>query len=96
MSARTPAKAPPKAPKKKQVGTVTRFFDKISVAAIKLEQPLRVGNKVAIEGPAGSLEQVVDSMQIDRKPIQQGAPGQEIAIKVTKAVHENDKVFVLE
>jgi len=96
MPAKTPAKAPPKAPKKKQVGTVTRFFDRISVAAIKLEQPLRVGNKVLIEGPAGSLEQLVDSMQIDRKPIQQGAPGQEIAIKVTKAVHENDKVFVLE
>jgi len=96
MSARAPAKTPAKAPKKKQVGTVTRFFDKISVAAIKLEQPLPVGNKITIEGPAGSLEQVVDSMQIDRKQIQQGTPGQEIAIKVTKAVHENDKVFVLE
>ncbi len=95
MSAKTPTKAAAKASKKKQVGTVTRFLDKISVAAIKLEQPLRIGNKVTIEGPAGFLEQVVDSMQIDRKPIQQGAPGQEIAIKVTKAVHENDKVFVL-
>ncbi|RDE13798.1 MAG: translation elongation factor-like protein [Candidatus Thorarchaeota archaeon] len=82
--------------KKKQVGVVTRFFSNISVAAIKLEQPLRMGNKISIEGPLGAIEQVIESMQIDRKPIQQGAPGQEIAIKVKSPVRENDKVFVLE
>ncbi len=82
--------------KKKQVGIVTRFFSNIGVAAIKLEQPLRMGNKISIEGPAGTVEQVIDSMQIDRKPIQQGTPGQEIAIKVKSPVKENDKVFVLE
>lgn len=82
--------------KKKQVGIVTRFFSNIGVAAIKIEQPLRMGNKISIEGSAGSVEQVVDSMQIDRKPIQQGTPGQETAIKVKSPVKENDKVFVLE
>jgi hypothetical protein len=82
--------------KKKQVGVVTRFFSNIGVAAIKLEQPLRMGSKVSIEGPAGTVEQVLDSMQINRKPIQQGAPGQEIAIKVKSPVKENDMVFVLE
>lgn len=82
--------------KKKQVGVVTRFFSNISVAAIKLEQPLRMGSKVTIEGPAGAVEQVIDSMQIDRKAIHQGAPGQEIAIKVKSPVKEDDKVFVLE
>jgi hypothetical protein len=81
--------------KKKQVGVVTRFFSNIGVAAIKLEQPLRMGNKISIEGPAGTVEQAVDSMQIDRKPIQEGTPGQEIAIKVRSPVKENDKVFLL-
>jgi hypothetical protein len=85
-----------KKPKKKQVGVVTRFFSNIGVAAIKLEQPVRMGNKVSIEGPAGAVEQVIDSMQIDRKAIQQGVPGQEIAIKVKSPVKESDKVFVLE
>jgi len=82
--------------KKKQVGVVTRFFSNIGVAAIKLEQPLRMGSKVSIEGPTGTVEQIIDSMQIDRKPIQQGTAGQEIAIKVKSPVKENDKVFVLE
>jgi hypothetical protein len=82
--------------KKKQVGVVTRFFRHIGVAAIKLEQPLRMGSKVGIEGPAGTVEQVIDFMQIDRKAIQQGTPGQEIAIKVKSPVKESDKVFVLE
>ena len=35
---------------KKQIGVITRYFHKIGVAAIMLEDTLKVGNKVSIEG----------------------------------------------
>ncbi|MFX1417268.1 MAG: translation elongation factor-like protein [Promethearchaeota archaeon] len=81
---------------KKLVGVVTRYFAKIGVAAIMLEDTLKVGSKISVEGTTTSFEQNVVSMQIDRAEIQAGEPGQEIAIKVSDRVREKDKVYLLE
>jgi len=81
---------------KKLVGVVTRYFAKIGVAAIMLEDTLKVGNKISIEGTTTNFEQNVASMQINREDIAEGMPGQEIAIKVSDRVREKDKVYLLE
>ncbi len=81
---------------RKQIGVVTRYFGKIGVAALKLEAPLKVGDTILIEGATTRLEQKVESMQVDRKPIEAGEPGQEIAIKVIDRVREKDKVYLIE
>ena len=81
---------------KKIVGVVTRYFAKIGVAAIMLEDTLKVGNKISIEGTTTNFEQNVASMQINREDIAEGMPGQEIAIKVSDRVREKDKVYLLE
>ncbi len=81
---------------KKLVGVVTRYFAKINVAAIMLEDSLKVGNKISIEGTTTSFEQMVSSMQIDRADIEEGKAGQEIAIKVADRVREKDRVYLLE
>ncbi|MFQ5832571.1 MAG: hypothetical protein ACE5H4_07705 [Candidatus Thorarchaeota archaeon] len=81
---------------KKLVGVVTRYFAKINVAAIMLEDSLKVGNKISIEGTTTSFEQMVSSMQIDRADIEKGKAGQEIAIKVADRVREKDRVYLLE
>ncbi|UCE11442.1 MAG: translation elongation factor-like protein [Candidatus Thorarchaeota archaeon] len=80
---------------KKRVGVVTRYFGKISVAAIMLEDSLEVGARISIEGTTTNFEQNVASMQIDREDIQKGEPGQEIAIKVADRVRENDVVYLV-
>ncbi|MFX1264339.1 MAG: translation elongation factor-like protein [Promethearchaeota archaeon] len=81
---------------KKLVGVVTRYFAKIGVAAIMLEDTLKVGNMISVEGTTTSFEQNVASMQIDRADIQVGEAGQEIAIKVNDRVREKDRVYLLD
>jgi len=81
---------------KKLVGVVTRYFAKIGVAAIMLEDTLRVGSKISVEGTTTNFEQNVASMQIDRAEIEVGEAGQEIAIKVSDRVREKDKIYLLE
>ena len=76
-----------------EIGVVTRYFGKISVAAIMLTGTLKVGARIRIQGTTTDFEQDVDSLEIDRKPIEQATSGQEIAIKVKERVRENDKVF---
>jgi len=72
-----------------KIGEITHFFDKISVAIIKLEKPLKKGETVKI----GEVEQIVDSMQVDRADIEEGAPGQEVGIKVSAKVKEGEEVY---
>jgi len=81
---------------KKQIGTITRYFHKIGVAAIMLEDTLNVGNKISIEGATTSFEMMVRSMQMDRNDIESGIAGQEIAIKVPDRVREKDIVYLVE
>ena len=49
------------------VGRVTYFYPKISVAVVELKEPLAVGDKVAIVGRTTHIEQVVDSIEIERE-----------------------------
>ena len=78
---------------KKPVGKITHFFDKIGVAVIELSAPLKVGDKISIEGHENQFEQNVDSMQIEHKSIQVAKKGQAIGMKVAQPVKANDQVF---
>ncbi len=80
----------------KRVGTISRYFHKIGVAAIVLEDELKIGSKIRIEGATTNFEMNVDSMQVDRADIETGNKGQEIAIKVTERVREKDVVYTIE
>lgn len=78
---------------KKRVGFVFTYFSKVGVAGIKLEDELRVGDKISIEGHTTKIEQVVDSIQIERNPVQVAKAGQEIGVKVNERVRPNDVVY---
>ena len=80
-------------PEKKEIGKVKHFFDKISVAVIELNDTLKVGDKISIEGHDNTVEQVVDSMQVEHKAIEKAKKGDAIGLKTAGAVKENDKVF---
>jgi len=80
-----------------EIGVVTHYFDKISVAAIRLTNgALRSGDVIRIEGHSTDLEQVVSSIQIEHLSVTGAKQGDEIGIKVSKPVHEHDKVFKVE
>ena len=78
---------------KKLVGKITHFFTNISVAVVELEDELKAGDKILIEGSTTSIEQDASSMQIDRKAIESAGKGQSIGLKVKDRVREGDKVY---
>ena len=78
---------------KKEIGRITRFFPKISVAVVELKESLSVGDKIWIKGSTTSFEQTVDSMQIEHQNIQRAEAGQSIGLKVKEKVRENDHIY---
>ena len=82
--------------KETQVGKITHFYDKISVGVVALTNNLKVGDKIHIQGAHDDFEQTVESMQLEHEEVKEGKKGHQIAIKVAKTVHDNDKVFRVE
>jgi putative protease len=76
-----------------EIGKVTHFFTKISVAIVELSGTLKVGDQILIKGPTTSIEQKVDSMQIEHENVQKATRGQSIGLKVNDHVRENDVVY---
>ena len=78
-----------------EIGEITNYFKQVKAAAIKLTAPLKVGDKIAIRGGEKNIEMPVESMQIDRKPVQSAKKGEEIGLLVPEDVHKGYKVFKL-
>ena len=78
---------------KKLVGKISHYYGKIGVAVIELQDELKVGDTISIEGIATNLKQTVDSMQIEHKNITKAKKGDAIGLKVMDKVRENDNVY---
>jgi hypothetical protein len=76
-----------------EIGNVTHYFPKINVAIVELMLPLSVGDRIQIKGPLTDFEQIVDSMQIDRRAIQRAEGGQDVGLKLMQLAREKDVVF---
>jgi putative protease len=81
------------APKEKEIGCIIHYFRKISVGIIKLKDQLKVGDKIHIKGAHDDFSQIVRSMQYNHKDIPTAKKGLEVGVKMSKKVHENDKVY---
>lgn len=79
----------------KQIGEITNYFKHVQAAAILLSAPLSVGDKIRIVGGEKDVEVDVESMQIDRKPVEKAKKGDEIGLLVPEDVHKGYKVFKL-
>lgn len=76
-----------------EIGKVSHFFNKISVAAIDLTGELKAGDTIHIKGATSDFTQTVDSMQIDNETVSEAAAGQSIGIKASEPVREHDVVY---
>jgi translation initiation factor IF-2 len=77
-----------------KVGEVMKFFTKPSVAAIKItEGTIKVGDRIKFKGHTTDFEDVIQSMQIENKTVQEAGAGAMIGIKVKDRVRENDLVY---
>jgi len=77
----------------KEIGEVSDFFAQVNAAAIKLSAPLKVGDKIKVKGGENEFEQVVESMQIDRKPIKEAKKGDEVGILLKEKARKGYKIF---
>jgi len=77
-----------------QVGRVTNFYVKVSVAAIKVTSGvIRIGDRLHFKGHTTDFEEKVASMEIENQPVNEAGLGNEVGIKVKQRVRENDKVY---
>jgi putative protease len=91
-----PAAAAPErvaAPGEVRVGVVTHYFGHLSVAAVRLERMLRVGDTVRILGHTSDFRQRVDSMQVEHQSVSEAMGGQEIGLRVIEHAREHDVVY---
>ena len=79
-----------------RIGKVTHYYKKIGVAAIDLEEPLKVGDQIHVAGHTTDLEQPVGSLEIDHRRVLKALPGDVAAVKVFGRVRPGDTVLLEE
>jgi putative protease len=76
------------------IGKVTHYFGKAGVAAIEItDGELHVGDTIHVVGHTSNFTQKVDSMQVDRAPVQAAQVGDQIGIQVAEHAREHDQVY---
>ncbi len=76
------------------LGKVTHYYDRLGVAVIKLDKPLKTGNKLKFVHGQDEFYQSVESMQLEHEQIESGKKGQEVAVKVDKNVKSGTLVYL--
>jgi translation elongation factor EF-1alpha len=77
-----------------RIGSVIRFFDKTSVAAVKLDfGDLAIGDTVRIKGASTDFTQKVETMEFDHQPVQKAIRGQFTGIKLSQPAKPFDLVY---
>lgn len=77
-----------------KIGIIEHFFTNVSVAAIKITSgELKIGDTIHIVGAHTDFKQKIDSMQIERVPVEVVKAGDAVGIKVKDRVREHDVVY---
>lgn len=82
-------------PRMEEIGRVSGFFAHPSVAVVELTAALKVGDTVYIKGHTTDFQQPVESMQVDRAPVQEAKAGQSVGLKVSGRCRTHDAVYKL-
>ena len=78
----------------KLIGKVVHYFDKIEVAVIALDAPLKVGDTIRIAGgEATDFTQEIDSMEVEHEKVKSAKKGDEVGTKVKEKVRDGYKVY---
>jgi putative protease len=77
-----------------KVGEVVKFFAKPGVAAVVItDGSLKAGDTIHFKGHTTDFTQPVDSMQIDNRPVEEAAVGDDVGIKVADRVRPGDIAY---
>ncbi len=77
-----------------RVGSVIKFFDKPSIAAVKVEfGELSVGDTIHIKGNNTDFSQKIETMEFDHQPVQKATRGQFTGIKLAQPAKPFDLIY---
>ena len=82
-------------PRMEEVGRVSGYFARPSVAVVELTGMLRVGDAIYMKGHTTEFQQTVSSLQIDHQTVQEAVAGQTVGLKVRDRCRRHDLVFKL-
>jgi putative protease len=81
-------------PMEERIGSVIKFFDKTSIAAVKLDfGELSVGETIRVKGTATDFTQKVEDLEFDHKPVPKASRGQFIGVKLSQPAKPFDLVY---
>lgn len=75
------------------IGRVTHYFGHLSVAAVSLTAPLKIGDRIHIRGHTTDLVQEVGSLEIEHAKVTRADAGDDVAMHVDGHVREHDLIF---
>jgi putative protease len=80
-----------------QIGTVSNFFGKLTVAEFKLiKHAIRPGDTLLVEGPTtGAVRFTAEGLHVDGAPAESAQPGDLVTLALPGKVRRQDKVFLL-
>jgi hypothetical protein len=77
-----------------RIGSVIRFFEKTSIAAVKLDfGDLAIGDTIHIKGSNTDFIQKIDDLEFDHKPVPKAIRGQFTGIKLSQHAKPFDLVY---
>lgn len=76
-----------------EIGRVTHFYNHLNVAVLKLNENLKLGDRIHILGHSTDFIEKVTSMEVNHHAVGTVEPGADVAIKVIEPVHEHDSVL---
>jgi hypothetical protein len=81
-------------PMEERIGSVIKFFDKTSIAAVKLDfGDLATGDSIHVKGNTTDFTQMIDDLEFDHHPVQKANRGQFIGIKFSQPAKPFDLVY---
>lgn len=77
-----------------RIGSVIRFFDKTSIAAVKLDfGDIAIGDTIHVKGNNTDFTQKIDDLEFDHHAVQNASRGQFIGIKLSQPAKPFDLVY---
>ncbi len=77
-----------------RIGSVIKFFEKPSIAAVKLDfGELSVGDTIHLKGANTDFTQKIEVMEFDHQPVQKATRGQFTGIRLSQPAKPFDLVY---
>ncbi len=77
-----------------KIGKVEDYFGKVGVIAFHVEgEEIAVGDTIHVKGHTTDFQEVVESIQIDKQPVQRASPGSNVGIKTSEKARKGDIIY---